>query len=166
MRRSPRSSIMKAPKGLQEDEKWPVNVEQRGTRSRSLSAETHTAMLIPVILQPKVRHLKGLKYKLTYPNLVCFGFFFCLFRAEPEAYGSSQARGWIRTPATGLHHSHTARPDPSRICDLHHSSGQRRMLNPLSELRDWTKSSRYHWATMGTPPSSVWKYICLKTPID
>lgn len=90
MRRSPRSSIMKAPKGLREDEKWPVNVEQRGTRSRSLSAETHTAMLIPVILQPKVRHLKGLKYKLNYPNLVCFGFFLCLFRAEPKAYGAGQ----------------------------------------------------------------------------
>ena len=27
----------------------------------------------------------------------------------------------------------------SRICDLHHSSEQRRVLNPLSEARDWTR---------------------------
>ena len=28
--------------------------------------------------------------------------------------------------------------DPSRICDLHHSSQQHRILNPLSEARDRT----------------------------
>ena len=30
----------------------------------------------------------------------------------------------------------TAPPDPSRICDLQHSPGQRWILNPLSETRD------------------------------
>ena len=30
----------------------------------------------------------------------------------------------------------TATPDLSHICDLHHSSRQRRILNPLSESRD------------------------------
>ena len=30
----------------------------------------------------------------------------------------------------------TATPDPSRICDLHHSSRQRQILNSLSEARD------------------------------
>ena len=48
-------------------------------------------------------------------------FLFCLFRAIPMAYGSSQARGWIGTAAAGLHHSHSnarskpqlrATPDP------------------------------------------------------
>ena len=29
-------------------------------------------------------------------------------------------------------------PDPSRICDLHCSSQQHRIINPLSEDRDWT----------------------------
>ena len=36
-------------------------------------------------------------------------FFFCLFaffRATPEAYGCSQARGLIGAVATGLHQSH------------------------------------------------------------
>ena len=37
----------------------------------------------------------------------CFAFFkiFLLFRAECVAYGSSQARGPIRAPAAGQHHS-------------------------------------------------------------
>ena len=35
-----------------------------------------------------------------------FYFYFLLFRAGLEAYGSSQARGRIRAVAAGLHHSH------------------------------------------------------------
>ena len=42
----------------------------------------------------------------------CTVLFCCLFRAE--AYGGSQARGGIGAAATGW--------DPSRVCDLHHSS--------------------------------------------
>ena len=33
----------------------------------------------------------------------------------------------------------TATPDPIRICDLHHSLRQCRILNPLSEARAWTR---------------------------
>ena len=32
----------------------------------------------------------------------------------------------------------TAKPDLSRVCDLHYSSRQRWILNPLSEARDQT----------------------------
>ena len=32
-----------------------------------------------------------------------------------------------------------AMPDPSRICDLHHSSQQRQILNSLSEARDQSR---------------------------
>ena len=51
----------------------------------------------------------------------------------------------------------TAMPDLSRICDLHHSTWQRQILNPLSEARDWThilmgtSQICYCWATVGTP---------------
>ena len=51
----------------------------------------------------------------------------------------------------------TATGDPSRVCDLHHSSRQPRILNPLSEARDGTSilmdtgQAHYHWATTGTP---------------
>ena len=38
-------------------------------------------------------------------------------------------------PAYGIA---TAMPDTSRICDLHHSSQQCQILNPLSEARDCT----------------------------
>ena len=36
----------------------------------------------------------------------------------------------------------TAMPDPSRICDLHHSLRQCWILNPLSEVRDRTQTLR------------------------
>ena len=34
----------------------------------------------------------------------------------------------------------TATQDPSHLCDLPHSSQQRRILNPLNEARDWTRN--------------------------
>jgi len=49
-----------------------------------------------------------------------FIFFFFLGGGTPMACGGSQARG--------------------QICDLHHSSQQRRIFNPLSEARDQTSN--------------------------
>ena len=52
----------------------------------------------------------------------------------------------------------TATEDPSCPCDLHHSSQRRRILNPLSEAKDWTRvlmdtcQVPFHWATVETPP--------------
>ena len=61
----------------------------------------------------------------------------------------------------------TAMPDPSRVCDLHHSSQQCRILNPLSEARDGTRNLtvpsqiRFCCATMGTPRGELFKcYGC------
>ena len=34
----------------------------------------------------------------------------------------------------------TATRDPSRVCNLHHSSQQRRIVNPLSKGRDRTRN--------------------------
>ena len=74
-----------------------------------------------------------------------------LFRATPTAFGSSPARRQIRAVASSHSHtdtqpqpqphSHTAiaTQDPSCTCDLHHSSWQRRILNPLSKARDGTR---------------------------
>ena len=48
-------------------------------------------------------------------------------------------------------------PDLSRVCDLHHSSWQRRILHLLSEARDQTRNHvvpsqiRFHCTMMGTP---------------
>ena len=58
---------------------------------------------------------------------------------EPVAYGSSQARGQIGAAAAAhITATATAMPDLSCICNLHHSSWQHRVLNPLSEARDQT----------------------------
>ena len=78
-----------------------------------------------------------------------FFFYFCLFVvivvvvvvaiswAAPAAYGGSQARGLIGAVATGLRQSHSnAGSEPHR--NLHHSSRQRRIVNPLSKGRDRT----------------------------
>ena len=68
--------------------------------------------------------------------------FLSFFRAAPTAYGGSQARGLIRASAAGLRTA-TATPDPSHLCDLHHSSWQLGILNPLSEARNWTRNSSW-----------------------
>ena len=65
----------------------------------------------------------------------------------------------LQFPATG---TAIAMPEPSRVCDLYHSSQQLQIFNPLSRARDWTRilmdPSRvhYYWATMGIP-------ICLSS---
>ena len=64
----------------------------------------------------------------------------------------------------------TASQEPSPICDLHHSSQQCWILNPLSETRDQTyvlmdtSWVHYRWATTGTPALHfTWSVIwCLK----
>ena len=51
----------------------------------------------------------------------------------------------------------TATWDLSHVCNLHHSSRQHRILNPLSKARDRTRNLmvpsqiRFHGSTMGTP---------------
>ena len=56
-------------------------------------------------------------------------------------------------------------PDLSHVCNLHHSSWQCWMLNPLSEVRDWTpvlmdiSQIRFCSATMGRPsPAFIFIY--------
>ena len=66
-------------------------------------------------------------------------FFFAISRAASMAYGGSQARGVIGAVATCLHQNHSNR-DPSRVCNLHHSSRQRGIPKPLSKARDRTRN--------------------------
>ena len=59
----------------------------------------------------------------------------CLFRATPCH---------VEVPRLGVHlelqllayATTAAMPDPSHICNLHHSSWQYQILNPLSKVRD------------------------------
>ena len=65
-----------------------------------------------------------------------FFFFFvlCLFRSTPTAYGGSQDRGLHQSCCCRpIYARATAMPDLIYIFDLHHSSWQRQILNPLSQ---------------------------------
>ena len=61
----------------------------------------------------------------------------------------------------------TAMPDPSCVCNLHQSSRQRWILNPLSEARDRTRNlmvpSQIHFCCtkMGTPTHLKSRKKCL-----
>ena len=83
-----------------------------------------------------------------------FFFFFGLFRATPMADESSQARGWIGAVAV----------------DLHHSSPQHQIFNPLSNARDWTcvlmdtSQICFCRASMGTAKWWSDLQVCLFTP--
>ena len=64
-----------------------------------------------------------------------FNFYFFCLRAVPAACGSSQAgvKSELQMPAYA---TATAMPDLTHIHDLHHSSQQHQILNPLSKARD------------------------------
>ena len=55
--------------------------------------------------------------------------------------------------------------DQSRVCNLHHSSWQWQILNPLSKARDQTIILidtgwvHFHWATIGTPYFILFYFI-------
>ena len=53
-------------------------------------------------------------------------------------YGSSQSMGQIGAAAASLAMA-TAVQDLSHVCDLHYSSQQGQILNPLSGARDQTQ---------------------------
>jgi len=79
------------------------------------------------------------QYDLLTTCVFLFFSFFGRFRAAPSARGGSQARGRIRAPAAGLHHSHShARSEPafSRILVGFVSATPQRELprEPFSEV--------------------------------
>ena len=86
--------------------------------------------------------------------------FFCFvlfcFRAAPRAYGSSQSIKAESELQVQAYATATAMPDLSHICNLHHSSRQHQILNPLSKATDRTRNLmvpswiRFCCATMGT----------------
>ena len=73
------------------------------------------------------------------PNLVILFFFFLFFffSAAPAAYGSSQARGWIKAALQlPAHATATATRDPRPIFNLCCSSRQHGIPKPMIETRD------------------------------
>ena len=79
---------------------------------------------------------KPVDHQGTSPKLHALSFFFFPpFRAAPTAYEGSQARGQIELQLPACTTA-TAMQNPSCICNLHHSSQQGPILNPLSKARD------------------------------
>ena len=105
--------------------------------------------LVPIVSAYDT-HCNGLFFWLV--------FYFILFflRATPVAYGSSQARGELELQLIA-YSTATATWDPSHVGDLHHSSRQRWIPDPLSKAGDRTcilidtSRIRFRCATMGPP---------------
>ena len=108
---------------------------------------------------PVLVSLQSLRVPSVFVCFVCWLVCVLVFRAAPAAYGSSQARGQIGAKAASIHHSQRIQ-ELNHICDLHHSSQQRWIPDPLSEARDQIcilmDTSRIHFCciTMGTRAGS------------
>ena len=78
-------------------------------------------------------------------------FFFCFLGPHPQHIVIPRlgVKSEWQLPA---YTTDTAMPDPSLICNLHHSSWQHQIRYQLSEARDWThihmdtSQVHYHWA--------------------
>ena len=67
-----------------------------------------------------------------------FFFFFCLFLGPHPRHMESPRLGVELELQLLTYTTATATQDPSHICNLYHSSQQRRIPNPLSKARDQT----------------------------
>ena len=103
--------------------------------------------------------LKCVLYYLTVILICVFWFFFPFFVfLGPYLWHMEVPRLGVQLELQLLAYTTAkATQNPSHIWNLHHSSRQRHILNPLCEARDQThilmntSQVRYHWATMGTP---------------
>ena len=108
--------------------------------------------MITILTSPRYTILILLKKTVNRSKLYIHTYMYNIFfRAALAAYRSSQARGWIRPAAASPHNSHN-NIRSNLVCDLHHSSGQGRILNPLSESREWTSIFRIPVSLLPTEP--------------
>ena len=123
------------------------------TSSKSLGILSHLRRNVCLCHDETLAYLKSLEVLFYF----CFFFFFpgihLRYMEVPRLGVDSKLQLWVYATVTAT--------DLSRVCDLHHNSWQRRILDPLSETRDWililmdTSPAYYCWATMGTPGSFV-----------
>ena len=87
--------------------------------------------------------LFGMSFYLFCFVLFCFVFLFfvCLFALSWAAPAAEVPRLGVESePWPPAYTRATATQDPSRVCNLHHSSRQRWIVNPLSKGRDRTRN--------------------------
>ena len=117
-------------------------------------AGTPVSSFVPGCKQDLVQHLR------SFPSCLYFffkkNFFFVFLGPHPwhmEVLGLG-VKSELQLPT---YTTATAMPDPSRVSDLHHSSRQCQILNPLNKARDRTcvimdtSQICFHWATIGAP---------------
>ena len=99
------------------------------------------------------------------PNMPIFILIYIFFFLRPHLWPMEVPRPGVKSEMQlPAYTTATATQDPSRICDLDHSSWQCGILKPLSKARDWTRILmdtswvHYCWATKGTPESNFWNY--------
>ena len=80
---------------------WSLHV---GSYLSEPVTSNHASHQVLCMLQEALSFLSALSLTPATESTLLF-FFFFLFRGIPVAYGSSQARGWIRAVASGVHHS-------------------------------------------------------------
>ena len=106
-------------------------------------------------------------YVHTHTHIYIYIYFFFFAILGPHPWHMDVPRLGVYSELQPLAYARaTATWDPSHVCNLHHSSWQRRILNPLSKARDQTcvlmdtSQIPLHWATMGTHDLS-WTFIFL-----
>ena len=99
-------------------------------------------------------------------QLPAFFFFFVFSGPHPQLMEIPRLQVKLELQAASLHHSHSNMGSET-CCDLHHSSRQQWILNPLSKARDPTQvltdtsQLHYYWATMRTPRLLFWMVFSL-----
>ena len=109
-------------------------------------------------------YVKSLAQTLAYGwksiNRSCFYIYIYINNSGPHPWHVENPRLGVKSEIQLLAYTTataTAMRDPSRVCDLHHSSRQCQMADPLSEARDQTRflmdTSQIHFrcATTGMP---------------
>ena len=94
---------------------------------------------------------------------MCHNFFFVFFFFKGCICGIWKLLGQVKLELQSpAYTTAIATPDLSSICNLHHSSWQCQILNPLSSARDRTHILmdtswvHYCWATTGTPYATIY----------
>ena len=128
-----------------------------------------TLACIIILIRTREMLYQGLHSSLIYAEMkMSFRPFFLIscFRVvlisslDPREVSRLGVELELQLPATA-----TATQDVSQVCDLHHSSQHRWILNLPSEARDWTHILmgtgyvHYRWTTMGTPKWVFW-FVC------
>ena len=103
---------------------------------------------------------------ITHSEISKANFFFCFLKG-PYLQHMELPRLGVKLEVQLLAYTTaTTMQDQSFVYDLHHSSRQRQILNPLSEARDQTRNLmvpswvRFHCTTTGTPGSHFCSPIC------